>query len=345
MKRKLILTFLFLAGTVVVMNAQDVITKMDGEEISARIFEINADEVQYKRFDNESGPTYTLLKSDIYTIKYENGEVDSWRTLSGKRLSIDLSAVKEAAKETTVVPTEHPAPTVVESSDSDEDNPAPRVAIITKKNGEEISALIFEVNTDEIKYKKSDRESGPLYVIPKSEIEMINYGKKNIDPIDDLQESPHFDTPENIQEPAATATIEYRHKSPAVAFWLSFLYPGMGQFYNGQIGKGIVMASIGTASYVGFFMAFNSIDLSTFDEGNSTLLLVSSVVLVGTYLWSVIDAPVSAKAINRRNAALSWNLGNGNSLSLNPDVLCPASIKGIKDYRSPAYGLSLKFNF
>jgi TM2 domain-containing membrane protein YozV len=38
-----------------------------------------------------------------------------------------------------------------------------------------------------------------------------------------------------------TGVPTYRRKSPSLAWFLSFLYPGMGQFYNGHTGKGITM--------------------------------------------------------------------------------------------------------
>lgn len=52
--------------------AQDTITKKDGTEIQARVTEVGTNEVKYTRFGT-TVPTYTLLKSDIFMIKYEDG--------------------------------------------------------------------------------------------------------------------------------------------------------------------------------------------------------------------------------------------------------------------------------
>ncbi|MCD4792541.1 MAG: hypothetical protein K8R54_04855 [Bacteroidales bacterium] len=57
-------------------NAQDVITKTDGSDISAKVLEITITEVKYKKFENLSGPIFTLLKSDVLMIRYENGTKD-----------------------------------------------------------------------------------------------------------------------------------------------------------------------------------------------------------------------------------------------------------------------------
>ena len=60
----------------VTLNAQDVITKKNGDEIQTKVLEVGVSDVKYKRYGNESGPTYTLSKSDIFMIKYENGDKD-----------------------------------------------------------------------------------------------------------------------------------------------------------------------------------------------------------------------------------------------------------------------------
>ena len=43
-------------------NAQDIIVKRDGSEIKANVTKVTSTEVEYKKFGNPSGPTYTLLK-------------------------------------------------------------------------------------------------------------------------------------------------------------------------------------------------------------------------------------------------------------------------------------------
>lgn len=54
--------------------------------------------------------------------------------------------------------------------------------IITTKKGEDIISTVLEVNPTEIKYRKQDNLSGPMFTILKSEILMIRYanGSKDI---------------------------------------------------------------------------------------------------------------------------------------------------------------------
>lgn len=73
--RKLFLLFGFVAMTA---NAQDVIVKKDGSTILSKVIKIGTSEVEYKKFSNQNGPTYSILKSDILAINYENGEKDTF---------------------------------------------------------------------------------------------------------------------------------------------------------------------------------------------------------------------------------------------------------------------------
>lgn len=56
--------------------AQDIITKKDGTDIKAKILEVTPNEIKYKRFDNQSGPTFTMLISELVMVSYENGTRD-----------------------------------------------------------------------------------------------------------------------------------------------------------------------------------------------------------------------------------------------------------------------------
>ena len=73
MKRVIFLLLLALLPSLSI-SAQDIITKKDGTDIAARILEVNIDDIKYKRFSNLEGPTYTIAKSDVLIVRYENGE-------------------------------------------------------------------------------------------------------------------------------------------------------------------------------------------------------------------------------------------------------------------------------
>src|SRR5271166_2317949 len=56
--------------------AQDKIYKKDGNEIDAKVKSVGEKTVTYKRFDNQDGPEYSILKKDITKIVYQNGSTD-----------------------------------------------------------------------------------------------------------------------------------------------------------------------------------------------------------------------------------------------------------------------------
>ena len=97
---------------------------------------------------------------------------------------------------------------------------------------------------------------------------------------------------------ASEQTVEAR-KSPWVAFALSFfVIPGAGQAYNGQWGKGGLMLG----GYVGSFgVVVAGADDCIFGSGTGCGLAYAGLAgMVGFALWSMIDAPRTANAINRR---------------------------------------------
>ena len=71
MKKVLLFLLLLLATSV---SAQDVIVKKDGSTILSKVIEVGTVEVKYKKFSNQTGPIYSVMKSDIQAINYENGE-------------------------------------------------------------------------------------------------------------------------------------------------------------------------------------------------------------------------------------------------------------------------------
>jgi hypothetical protein len=54
-------------------QAQDILTKRNGDEIQVKVQEVNLDEIKYKRYDNQEGPMISIAKRDVFMIKYENG--------------------------------------------------------------------------------------------------------------------------------------------------------------------------------------------------------------------------------------------------------------------------------
>ncbi len=58
------------------IKAQDNITIKNGDEVKAKVIEINETEIKYKNFENQDGPTRIVYKSEVFSIKYQNGTKD-----------------------------------------------------------------------------------------------------------------------------------------------------------------------------------------------------------------------------------------------------------------------------
>ena len=123
---------------------------------------------------------------------------------------------------------------------------------------------------------------------------------------------------------ASEETVEGR-KSPWAAFGLSFLIPGGGQAYNGQWGKGGLMLGGEVASIV--IVAANAGDCavgSLFGNSDGCGLAWAGVVgIAGFALWSWIDAPTTANAINRRIDAGQV------ALEIGPQLIAPNGDSGV----------------
>jgi TM2 domain-containing membrane protein YozV len=75
------------------------------------------------------------------------------------------------------------------------------------------------------------------------------------------------------------------YKNPSVATILSFLFMGLGQLYNGQIGKALV------------FIVLYIISLALMT------VVIGFVTTPILWIWGMIDANSSAKKINEKLAA------------------------------------------
>ena len=75
MMKKVFASCLFLLGASV-LQAQDVLTKRNGDELQVKVVKISADEVEYKKWSNPDGPSYVVPKAEVFMVKYQNGDKD-----------------------------------------------------------------------------------------------------------------------------------------------------------------------------------------------------------------------------------------------------------------------------
>lgn len=79
MKKAALFICLFIF-TAIAVSAQDKIYKKDGEVLSVKILEIGLDEIKYKIWDNQEGPTYSIDKELIKKVVYNNGRTEVYQS-------------------------------------------------------------------------------------------------------------------------------------------------------------------------------------------------------------------------------------------------------------------------
>lgn len=71
--KNLALVFAVILASISHSFAQDKLLFLDGKEQEVKITEVSSSEVKYKRLDNLEGPMFSVLKSELFMIKYANG--------------------------------------------------------------------------------------------------------------------------------------------------------------------------------------------------------------------------------------------------------------------------------
>jgi len=78
---KNILLFILFICSSNIIKAQDTLSMRSGENILVKVIEVGTSEVKYKKLDNLNGPDFSILKSDLLMIKYENGTKEDFSSI------------------------------------------------------------------------------------------------------------------------------------------------------------------------------------------------------------------------------------------------------------------------
>lgn len=76
---------------------QDIIMKKNGDEIKVKVDEVLPDGIKYHKYENLDGPVYTMPKSDIFMIKYENGSKDVFNNAADQSTQPAAATTSNAA--------------------------------------------------------------------------------------------------------------------------------------------------------------------------------------------------------------------------------------------------------
>lgn len=204
--------------------------------------------------------------------------------------------------------------------------------VILFKNGAKIECISYErtpkgdyvVDIDTIKYVYDAADVEEVVEIEHAPV------RQTVEGIDLVDIAPQEESIQ-IKQEIKYATLAPPRKDPVVAGLLSFLVPGVGQFYNGNVGAGFGFMAGSILSYAVFFAG--AITLS----GEVVLLGLGGMLAVD--IWSIVHAVKGAKSVNFSNGYL---VGNDMYLNLEPSLLASNMPGNKKQYH---YGASLSLTF
>jgi len=78
MKTKILILLIFCVNTIL---AQDLMIFKNGDEKEVKILKISSSEITYKKWSNLKGPEYTMDISEIFMVKYKNGDKDIFNNI------------------------------------------------------------------------------------------------------------------------------------------------------------------------------------------------------------------------------------------------------------------------
>lgn len=129
-------------------------------------------------------------------------------------------------------------------------------------------------------------------------------------------------------------------KDPGTAFLYSLFIPGVGQMHNDQVGKGFAILGLSGISAVLALTIGNGNNSRDKIEGTN---MVFPVIFFGTWLYSIIDAPITAQSINKEAREKKARIYKNQYFSYLENDFSYFSFEPYAKYDQ--FGLSLSYHF
>ena len=208
---------------------------------------------------------------------------------------------------------------------------------VTKRNGEDIAAIVDEVGPDYVRFRLWDEPEGVTYTMLKNEILMIRYATGRNEVFDQKQSLAMV--PMKYKEMAEVYDYRLYQKSPfdiyspAGSGIASFFIPGLGQMICGEWGRGF--------AYLGGHVGCNIlIGLSAIAESD-TLVLMGLAGILAIDICSIVDGVRVAKVKNMYMEDLRKSGYYGLDVDLYPSVNYVHTASGVQ----PTAGMTLALRF
>ena len=209
---------------------------------------------------------------------------------------------------------------------------------VTKRNGEDIPAIVDEVGPDYVRFRLWDEPDGVTYTMLKNEILMIRYatGRNEVfDQMSSLAVAPMMKYKEmaKVYDYRLYQKSLYDRYSPAGSGVASFFIPGLGQMICGEWGRGFAWLG----GHVGCYMLTG---ISAIAESD-TLVLMSIAGLLAIDICAIVDGVRVAKVKNMYMEDLRRSGYYGLDVDLYPSVNYVHTASGIQ----PTAGMTLALRF
>ena len=209
---------------------------------------------------------------------------------------------------------------------------------VTKRNGEDIAAIVDEVGPDYVRFRLWDEPDGVTYTMLKNEILMIRYatGRNEVfDQMPSLAVAPMMKYKEiaKVYDYRLYQKSLYDRYSPAGSGVASFFIPGLGQMICGEWGRGF--AYLG--GHVGCYMLTG---ISAIAESD-TLVLMGIAGLLAIDICAIVDGVRVAKVKNMYMEDLRKSGYYGLDVDLYPSVNYVRTASGVQ----PTAGMTLALRF
>ena len=209
---------------------------------------------------------------------------------------------------------------------------------VTKRNGEDIPAIVDEVGPDYVRFRLWEEPDGVTYTMLKNEILMIRYatGRNEVfDQMSSLAVAPMMKYKEmaKVYDYRLYQKSLYDRYSPAGSGVASFFIPGLGQMICGEWGRGFAWLG----GHVGCYMLTG---ISAIAESD-TLVLMGIAGLLAIDICSIVDGVRVAKVKNMYMEDLRRSGYYGLDVDIYPSVNYVRTTSGVQ----PTAGMTLALRF
>lgn len=210
---------------------------------------------------------------------------------------------------------------------------------VTKKNGEDIAAIVEEVGSDYVKFRLWSEPEGVVYNMKKSEILMIRYATgrnevfKHELPTIAVSPTMNYRQMSDYYDYRLYERSIYDKYSPVGSGIASFFIPGLGQMICGEWGRGF--------AWLGGQVGGTILMLATALSESEEVFLMASAATLAVRIGSIVDGARVAKVKNMYLNDLRAAGYYGFELDLYPSVNYVRTASGIQ----PTAGMTLALRF